>query len=93
MNALFGSGDYTYRVDAQWGRSPQLPALGLVSGVACDSQDRVYVLQREPQAAMLVFSPEGQLLHSWGEDAFSLARTAFGSVPTTHFTAPTATIR
>ena len=73
MSALFGSGDYTYRVDAQWGRSPQLPALGLVSGVACDSQDRVYVLQREPQAAMLVFSPEGQLLHTWGEDAFSLA--------------------
>ena len=59
MSTLFGSGSYTYRVDAQWGRSPQLPALGLVSGVACDSQDRVYVLQREPQAAMLVFSPEG----------------------------------
>lgn len=73
MSALFGSGDYTYRVDAQWGRSPQLPALGLVSGVACDSQDRVYVLQREPQAAMLVFSPEGQLLHSWGEGAFGSA--------------------
>ena len=73
MSASFGSGSYTYTVDATWGRGPELPSFGLVSGVACDSQDRVYVLQREPQPAMLVFSPEGRLLQTWGEQVFRMA--------------------
>ena len=47
--ASFGTGDYQYEVVEGWGMIPQL---GLVSGVACDSNDRVYVYNRSPQPAM-----------------------------------------
>jgi len=67
----FGSGPYTYRVQPGWGRGPYgVPAFGLVSMVACDSADRVYVFQREPVAVMLVFDREGRLLARWGEGTF-----------------------
>lgn len=40
------------------------------TGVACDSEDRVYVVRRTPQPAILVFDSEGNFLESWGEDIF-----------------------
>jgi len=63
----YGSGDYQYEVVPGWG---QIPQLGLVSGVACDSADRVYVFNRSPQPAVLVFNRDGKFLRSWGEDIF-----------------------
>ncbi|MBI1928726.1 hypothetical protein HYR99_31335 [Candidatus Poribacteria bacterium] len=63
----YGSGDYQYEVVPGWG---QIPQLGLVSGVACDSADRVYVFNRSPQPAVLVFNQDGKFLSSWGEDIF-----------------------
>lgn len=47
-----------------------IPQLGLVSGVACDSNDRVYVYNRSPQPAMLVFNADGSFLTEWGKDIF-----------------------
>ncbi|HIC20127.1 TPA: 6-bladed beta-propeller [Candidatus Poribacteria bacterium] len=67
MMKIFGSGDYRYEVVEGWG---QIPQLGLVSGVACDSEDRVYVFNRSPQPAVLVFNSDGTFLTSWGEDIF-----------------------
>ena len=65
--ATFGTGDYQYEVVEGWGMIPQL---GLVSGVACDSNDRVYVYNRSPQPAMLVFEADGTFLTEWGKDIF-----------------------
>ena len=49
-----GSGAYRYEVDKQWGRrSGGLAEFGLVSGVAGDAQDRVYLFIRKPVAEML----------------------------------------
>ncbi len=68
---IVGSGEHTYEVDKGWGRrAGGVPAFGLVSGVACDSQDRVYVFNRLPTAEMLVFDPDGRLLSRWGEGQF-----------------------
>ncbi|MCH8293063.1 hypothetical protein IH992_18390 [Candidatus Poribacteria bacterium] len=67
MMKTFGTGDYRYEVVEGWG---QIPQLGLVSGVACDSEDRVYVFNRSPQPAVLVFDRDGTFLRSWGEDIF-----------------------
>lgn len=55
--------------------TPVLPAvnvpedikLGAVSGVAVDSRDRVYVLQRE-QPPVLCFNSEGKFERAWGSD-------------------------
>ena len=63
----YGSGDYRYEVVEGWG---QIPQLGLASAVACDSQDRVYVFNRSPNPAMLVFERDGRFIGSWGEDLF-----------------------
>ena len=68
---IYGTGDYRYEVVPDWGRGAQgVPAFGLVSMVACDAEDRVYVFQREPTHEMLVFSPEGTLLRRWGGSHF-----------------------
>ena len=70
MTTIVGSGDFSYEANSSWGRGPDLPEFGLVSGVACDSQDRVYVFQRFPTSVMMVFEPDGSLVNSWGEGAF-----------------------
>ena len=66
-----GSGKWTYEVVPGWGRSKERPALGLVSGVACDHADNVYVFQRVPDPQMLVYDRHGTLISSWGHSDFN----------------------
>ncbi len=69
--AIVGQGPFTYEVDNRWGRGEGgVAAFGLVSGIACDSQDRVYVFNRLPNPAVLVFDRAGRLLTRWGEGQF-----------------------
>lgn len=65
-----GDGRFQYEVIADWGRGAEIHRFGLVSGVACDSQDRVYVFIRLPQPEVLVFDPDGRLRDRWGSDLF-----------------------
>ena len=74
---IFGTAPYTYQVVEGWGREPAGRKLGVASGVAVDSQDRVYVVDREPVAAIVVFDRDGYCLTSWGEDIFSLPHDIF----------------
>jgi hypothetical protein len=68
---VYGDGDYRFRVVPGWGRGADgVPALGLVSMVACDANDNVYVFQRAPEPVMLVFDRDGRLLRRWGEGQF-----------------------
>ena len=48
----FGSGKYTYELVQDWPKLPQGQALGVVSTVATDSQDRVYAFQRQDPPVM-----------------------------------------
>ena len=66
-----GSGQFQYEVVPDWGRGAEIRAFGLVSGVACDSQDRVYVFIRSPQPEVLVYDPDGRLRNRWGKDLFT----------------------
>ena len=71
MGKQYGFGDYRYELVPGWG---QVPKLGVASGVACDSQDRVYVAVRDRpypdilSGAILVFDRDGKFLNSFGED-------------------------
>jgi hypothetical protein len=66
-----GEGNYTYTVDKRWGRgAASVSEFGLVSGVAGDSQDRVYLYIRQPVAEILVLDPRGTLLGRWGAGQF-----------------------
>ena len=66
---LFGSGKYTYELVDGWAKLPAGWSFLDVGGLAIDSQDRVYVLNRSPHPVM-VFDRSGNFLGSWGEGYF-----------------------
>lgn len=71
MATIVGQGQYTYAVDKQWGRrSGGVAAFGLISGVACDSRNRLYLFHRAPQACIMIFEADGRLISTWGEGQF-----------------------
>jgi DNA-binding beta-propeller fold protein YncE len=66
---VVGSGAFRYRWVSGWGRLPGGMTLGDVPGVAVDSKDRLFALQRgEPP--VLVFDRDGEFVTSWGDGVF-----------------------
>jgi DNA-binding beta-propeller fold protein YncE len=61
----FGTGDYTYELIPDFMKMPPGESLGIVSRVATDSQDRVYVFQRK-DPPVVVFDRDGKYLGAWG---------------------------
>ena len=66
-------GNRRYRVERPWGELPDGATLGQVSHVGVDSRDNVYVVLRrdavadpEPRDPVVVFSPQGRFLRSFG---------------------------
>ena len=58
-----------YKVDPTWPKKPPEIQWRFMTGVTVDSQDRVWTLNAiSPQVQ--VYSTEGDLLDSWGEDRF-----------------------
>ena len=74
---ILGSGEYCYQVIKGWGQGPDGRTLGIATGVAVDSQDKVYVVDREPNPAVVVYDRDGRVLSSWGEDFLSLPHEIF----------------
>jgi hypothetical protein len=66
--ALLGEGDYKYELVRDWPKMPAGEKMGVVSRVAADSQDRIYVFQRK-DPPVLVFDREGKYLDNWGSKA------------------------
>jgi DNA-binding beta-propeller fold protein YncE len=63
--AQVGAGKYTYELIRDFFKLPEGQSFGLVSRVAADSQDRVYVFQRK-DPPVVVFDREGKHLGAWG---------------------------
>ena len=74
---ILGTQPYSYQAVDGWGQGPNGHKLGVASGVAVDSQDRVYVVDREPNPAIVVFDRDGHFLSSWGQEIFSLPHDIF----------------
>ena len=70
MGKQFQAGDYKYEHVDGWGA---FPANGVVSDIACDSQDRVYAAVRLKQGPdgnegeIWVFASDGNHIMSWGK--------------------------
>jgi len=62
---------HDYELVQDWGRLPEDWSFGVVSSVATDSQDQVYVYQRK-DPPIVVFDSDGNYLNSWGTSAFNL---------------------
>ena len=58
---LYGGGDYTYKVDQDWGRLPEGHEFNQVAGVAVDKEDNVYLYNRSEHQVM-VFEKNGDFL-------------------------------
>ena len=67
-----GNNDYQYEYVPGWGKDNGDFKLGVVSGHATDSKDRVYVVDREPTPRIAVFDRRGKLLDTWGTDLFPI---------------------
>ena len=65
-----GTGKYTYELIQDFPKLPPGESLGIVSTVATDSQDRVYVFQRQDPPVM-VFDRHGNYLNCWGIGAIT----------------------
>ncbi|MSP30027.1 MAG: hypothetical protein EXR09_06150, partial [Acetobacteraceae bacterium] len=63
--AQIGTGAYTYERIPDFLKMPAGQALGVVSRVSTDSQDRVYVFQRK-DPPVVVFDRDGNYLTAWG---------------------------
>src|SRR5260370_2962596 len=63
-----GSGKPTYELIPDCFKLPTGESFGLVSRVATDSHDRVYVFQRK-DPPVVVFDREGKYLGAWGSGA------------------------
>ena len=63
---LAGDGEFKYEVVENWGKVPPGWSLGVVTGVAVDSQERVYVCQQQQDPPVMVFDRDGNYLDSWG---------------------------
>ncbi len=63
-----GTGKHTYELIPDFFKLPNGESFGLVSRVATDSNDRVYVFQRK-DPPVVVFDREGKYLGAWGSGA------------------------
>src|SRR6516165_6647106 len=69
---IVGSGQFKYRVNAEWAKLPAGWSFKEVGGVGVDSNDNVYVFNRGEHPIM-VFDRTGNFLRSWGEGQFPRA--------------------
>jgi hypothetical protein len=67
---VFGSDKLRYEVVEVWGRLPEGWSFGNVIGVAVDSRDDVYVVNRG-EHPVIVFDSDGGFKGSWGEGVFN----------------------
>jgi hypothetical protein len=63
--AQAGTGEYTYELIRDFCKLPEGQSFGLVSRVAADAQDRIYVFQRK-DPPVVVFDRDGKYLGAWG---------------------------
>ena len=60
-----GTGEYKYELARDFFKLPAGQSFGLVSRVAADAQDRIYVFQRK-DPPVVVFDRDGKYLGAWG---------------------------
>jgi sugar lactone lactonase YvrE len=64
-----GQGKFAFDAHANWGRIPEGFRVREAVGLAVDSMDRLFLFTRE-ETPVLIFSPDGAFLGSWGRGLF-----------------------
>lgn len=63
-------GQRFFTVRSPWGRVPEHLELSMVSGIAADSEQNVYIFQRV-DPPIICLNRDGDYLNSWGRDLFA----------------------
>jgi hypothetical protein len=69
MEAIVGSGKYTYKVHEDWAHVPESVDMK-PAAVAVGPQDRVYCFNRVAEHPVVIFDREGNFQGSWGAGLF-----------------------
>jgi hypothetical protein len=69
---IVASGQFKYRVIAEWAKLPDGWSFKEVAGVGVDRHDCVYVFNRG-EHPMIIFDRQGNFLRSWGEGQYPRA--------------------
>jgi DNA-binding beta-propeller fold protein YncE len=69
MEAIVGSGNYTYKVHEDWAHVPAAVDMK-PAAVAVGPQDRVYCFNRVAEHPVVVFDRDGNFISSWGAGMF-----------------------
>jgi len=68
---IVGSSRFRYKVAEDWGQLPKGWRFHEVCGVAVDSQDRVYVFDRDREHPIVIFDRDGNFWDTWGNGIFN----------------------
>ncbi len=68
----FGAAPYLYERVPGWSSGPHGCEMGILSGGGVSADDRIFVVDREPNPGIVVFDRDGRRLDSWGHDIFPL---------------------
>jgi len=66
---IIDAGERQYELVKDWGQLPDGWRWGQCAGVACDSEDNVFVFTRT-EHPLMVFDKSGKLVDHWGEELF-----------------------
>jgi DNA-binding beta-propeller fold protein YncE len=69
MSDRLGSGQFTYETEEGWAKIPEGYEFPDASGVAVDSKDNVYILNRGAHP-VIVLDKDGNFVRSWGDGEF-----------------------
>jgi len=72
MSAIFGNGEFRYRIIKNWAKLPPGWEFGDVAAVGVDRNDHVYAFHRGTHP-VIVFDRAGNFLRSWGDGVFKRA--------------------
>lgn len=65
---VLGQGDFRYRVVKGWGELGPTTPVNNCHGMVCDREGHLILLTDEVQNNVIVYDPNGKLLHKWGTD-------------------------
>ena len=68
ISPILGQGDFRYRVVPGWGQLDEKTPVDNCHGIVCDRAGNIILLTDDPKNNVIIYNPQGRLLHKWGTD-------------------------
>lgn len=65
-DGVLGQGEFRFRVVPGWGHLGETTPVDNCHGIVCDRGGNLILLTDEPKNNVIVYDPQGRLLHKWG---------------------------